>query len=640
MPTKAIVLAAGFGDRMRPLATRTPKAMMPFAGAPIIDHTLQTLAEWGVKDVLINLHHAPSKLVEYLRTVKRHDLRISFSFEPEIRETGGAVRQAAWFLDENPFWLVNSDIIFELNPRKLVREFSKSDPLACLWVTSAAGPRTVDVRKGRVKSFLSKTPGSANTVTFCGLHLISPEILKYIPDQVFSSIISAYSSAMKKGRKICAVEDERSYWADVGSPEKLLEAHMELAGSSSQDLRVSKIVRKHVSESRRTLRKHGVASSGFVSVGSIADASRSASVCNAILGHDISLGHRSHTKDCIVGDRTRIRGSVSRAVLPLSDALSEADAASFSNLGWKTSGWTCQAMPPRGSDRKFHRIYKGKQSCILIKYKNVRRENALFTQNLKFLKSLRIPVPSLKLDLPANNLCIVEDLGNISLQSASDSMSASEKARIYSDVIKHTAKLHSGSAAGAANRHLTLDVPFDDALYRWEHELFAKHYLADRLQLDNKVVSAILRELQSVSNKLVKQRRSLIHRDLQSSNIMLVDENPVFIDFQGMRMGSRYYDLASLLLDPYVNISAELRLSLVHLYAEICEIRPETARRNLYLAGTQRLSQAIGAYCRLSRLAGMSHFSRHIPPAIDLLSECLRHTQELPVLSDTLASQS
>ena len=83
-PKKAIILGAGYGMRMRPLSYATPKPLMPVWGKPVLAHTLDMLERWGVQEVLINLHNAPLPLIDYVRTQNPRNVRIHFSYEPEI----------------------------------------------------------------------------------------------------------------------------------------------------------------------------------------------------------------------------------------------------------------------------------------------------------------------------------------------------------------------------------------------------------------------------------------------------------------------------------------------------------------------------------------------------------------------------
>ncbi|NIP97971.1 MAG: nucleotidyltransferase family protein, partial [Akkermansiaceae bacterium] len=191
-PSKAIVLCAGYSTRMKPLTDTRPKCLLPLWGRPALSHTLETLHRWGVRDVLLNMHHAAQPLLRFALEHASGIPRLNISFEPDILGTGGAVRRADWFFEDSPVWLVNSDILLGTGPNSFFGPFSEKKCIASLWVTYTQGPRTVDICNGRVTSFRSRTPGAPSTATFCGLHLLDRRILPYIPGSGFSSIIEAY----------------------------------------------------------------------------------------------------------------------------------------------------------------------------------------------------------------------------------------------------------------------------------------------------------------------------------------------------------------------------------------------------------------------------------------------------------------
>lgn len=634
---KAVILAAGFGERMRPFSYATPKPMMPFGGEPIINHSLHTLADWGVRDVLVNLHHAPSSILEHLRNIRIPGIRVCLSFEPEIRGTGGALKRAAWFLDSNPFWLINSDVVFSLNPELMIEAFSaRQRTMASLWLIPDKGPRTVISENGFVKSFRTDSPGRDGALTFSGIHFVSPELLNYLPDKPFSSIIEAYSSAITAGFRIAGVTDPESYWADAGSPEKLLSTHIELASAASRHLtRLHRLILASAAFTKRRLQSKGARVSGFAWGGEEVQIKGTPLISNSILGRHITLHEKAAATDCIVGDRTSLKNHVRRAAAPLESCFNRDELDALLGAGL-TLDSTVEALSPRGSDRAFFRIYCGRVSSILIKYSRKRPENARFAGHLLFLKSIGIPVPELILDLPDKNICIVEDLGGDSVQSSLKKLPDRQILKLYERITGHIATLHEEGTSAAAKRHLSLEPPFDRNLYLWEHQLFVEQFLNRHIHPDKATVNSIIEELAAVPSLLLKHGRSLIHRDLQSSNILLRAGRPVFIDFQGMRTGSRYYDLASLLLDPYAGLPSSLCIKLTESYSSLTGLDQEEALKNLKIAGIQRLTQALGAFGRLSLLEGMEHFRSYIQPASEMLLRCIKDVPGFPVLRGCL----
>ncbi len=169
-PRKAFVLAAGLGTRMRPLTTALPKPLLPFWGRPLLFILLDRLQRWGVREVLINLHHQPDVIRAAVAAERFRRLDIAYSHEPVILGTGGALVRARGFLDQ-PFWMVNADIAFDLDPAPLLARHARGRPLATCWLHGSRGPRTVEMRRGLITEFRSQRPATAGTYTYyCAYH--------------------------------------------------------------------------------------------------------------------------------------------------------------------------------------------------------------------------------------------------------------------------------------------------------------------------------------------------------------------------------------------------------------------------------------------------------------------------------------
>ncbi len=226
-PRRAFVLAAGFGTRLRPLTTHIPKPLLHVWGRPILDHTLDLLASWGVEDVLINAHHARNVVEAYVEARKGVPLRLRVSLEDDILGTGGALAHARWFAQDEPFWMINGDILADLSPDPLVTLFEQSEATAVLWMHPSRGPRTVRLAGHRILDFRTDNPGEPGTFTFCGLQLLSPDILPFIPPNGFSTIVDAYERAMTANHRVLGAAVDDAYWTDIGTPEAFLDAHGE-----------------------------------------------------------------------------------------------------------------------------------------------------------------------------------------------------------------------------------------------------------------------------------------------------------------------------------------------------------------------------------------------------------------------------
>ena len=626
-PRKAIVLCAGFGTRMSPLSHTTPKPLMPLWGKPLIQHILEMLHGLGVRDVLMNLHHAPAPLLRYLTTECNVPLRMTFSLEPTILGTGGALRKAEWFLDSEPFWIVNSDIAMDVSPRPFLTAFKRSRPLAALWVTASSGPRTLEVTRDRVRTFNSSRAGSPGTYTFCGLHLASPRLMKYVGRKRFSSIIDAYTRALAHEERIAGVCRKDSFWADTGTAENYLDTHRRVLESHRKKRPGRRLMSGRMLRRQSKLRRGGVLTDGFAAVGENVKIAPGARLSNVVIWDNADLGPRADVAGAVVAKATRIRGTVTRMALR-ADGIPDADVrATLDSAGFEPSATTAEPLAPRGSARSFTRIARGVTRAMLMQYSLERPENGLYVRHARFLHRIGVPVPGIILNRPETGIVLLEDVGG---QSLLDSVADAREAtivRYYRLVIDAILPMHRTGPRKVARAALPLSEPFSSRLYAWEHDLFASRFLRGMLSWPPARISTACSALERISKRLLREPEALIHRDLQSTNILLRRGRPVFVDFQGMRIGAAAYDLASLLCDPYVSLPVRHQESLVSYYAEAAGISVPALHEVFWYAAVQRLVQAIGAYARLAGHRETHRFRRHIEPALTMLARALKHVE-------------
>lgn len=638
-PQKAIILAAGFSTRMLPLSLDTPKPIMTLWGKPVIGHLLALLARWGVKEVLINLHFNPSPICEYLKREPPAKLRISFSFEPEILGTGGVLRRAGWFLDNAPFWMINADIAADLTPFRLLAEFERPKTIASLWMEPNRGPLTVEIRDGNIVNFQTSRPGTKGTYTFCGLQLISPALLRYLPADSFCSIIQAYQNAIKAGWRVRGVRVPNSYWADLGTSESYLKAHAEIRERYFQGLPGQKLFNPSQSRQLAQLRKKGVSIKGFAAIDKTAVVHPGAKIENAVIWRKAVIGSNAVIQNAIAGTECEVNGRVARiAVKALRNEQYSDIQLNLALASRKLDPSQATIIPfePRGSARSFTRITGMGQSCIMIRYSRERYENCLYAQHAVFLKKTGLNVPAIIADFPKQQFILIQDLGDISLQQIAANCPRADLVKYYRQVLRAILLLHRQGAASARYLHLEMVASFSPDLYLWEREFFARFFLTPHLHLPGAKINGIMTELSEVGNILNRERQALIHRDLQSSNIIFFKQKPYFIDFQGMRFGPAAYDLASLLCDPYISLTFVEQNALLDFYNRHAGQGGQISSDVFWLAAVQRLCQALGAYGRLAANAETAWFAQYIPPALLMMRRALEQSGICPRLYEII----
>jgi aminoglycoside/choline kinase family phosphotransferase len=175
-------------------------------------------------------------------------------------------------------------------------------------------------------------------------------------------------------------------------------------------------------------------------------------------------------------------------------------------------------------------------------------------------------------------------------------------------------------------------------LYRWERDYFRNHFVRDfcEIKLGPSSGRKLEAELSGLANRLSRTKRCLVHRDLQSQNVMIRDGNPFLIDFQGMRFGSPFYDLGSLLCDPYANLSEAERGELLSFSYGLTprDLDWISFQNTFWEASAQRLMQALGAYGFLGMKKGLHAYLKHIPAGLQMLRQAVKHVPTLPRLHD------
>jgi aminoglycoside/choline kinase family phosphotransferase len=231
----------------------------------------------------------------------------------------------------------------------------------------------------------------------------------------------------------------------------------------------------------------------------------------------------------------------------------------------------------------------------------------------------------------------MEDLGDTNLWSLRKTPWETRRT-FYQKTLSIAHRLHSFPEKNFPSPRVRLMEGFGPDLYRWERNYFRDHFVRDvcGIELDPTFERQLEAELSSLAERLAGTRHSLVHRDLQSQNVMIRDGEPFLIDFQGMRFGSPFYDLGSLLCDPYVNFSGSEHEELLSFYYGLStwDLDWVTFQNTFWEASAQRLMQALGAYGFLGLKKGFKSYLQHIPAGLRNLHRAASEVVSLPRLRE------
>lgn len=230
---KAMILAAGFGTRMRPVTFTLPKPMVPLLNRPLAGWAVESFLDAGIRDLIVNVHHLPEPLERYLEDEYGGRAEIFISREEKILGTGGGIARVRPQLDgEEELFLVNADTV-QFPRWDALREARRAhDALAALTLRHPPeGDHFTPVYydAGRVTGF---GKGSGEPLMFAGSHLISTRIFRYLPDTPFSGIVEhAYQPVLDRGDETIAGIVDDGPWFDIGTPQRYIAASHALLAS-------------------------------------------------------------------------------------------------------------------------------------------------------------------------------------------------------------------------------------------------------------------------------------------------------------------------------------------------------------------------------------------------------------------------
>ena len=558
---KALILAAGLGTRLRPFTDHTPKPLFTVSGRALLDITVAKLIEAGCTAVMINTHHLHDQIERFVAR-QIYAIPVQTRYEPRILGTGGAIKNVKDFWDDQPFMVVNADIVSTID-FKAVYDFHCQHPYPVTLVLaddSEFNSVTCDTA-GFVNGF-SQTPADANqsaspALTFTGIQALNPVMLDYISNKMPASSVDAYSRMIAKGEKIKAYIAGNAYWKDIGTAERYRAAVF--------DTMAPRVYRR-----------------AFPDV-------------------VFEIPHQQRLK----GD---------------------------------------------GSDRQWFRLKMNQKSMILadhgIKEKNQIDASDAFLNIGRHLFKRGLPVPQIYDGDALSGYVFVEDLGDLNLQTAVNQTEDFKKViGLYQSVIQLLIKF-STDGANQFDAGWCYQTPrySKSLILQNECRYFVDAFLNKYLGLNYHYADFETEFEFLAENALRHSIQGLMHRDFQSRNIMIKNSSMYLIDFQGARMGPLQYDLASLLIDPYVDLPPDIQSRLLEYCLQQLSgqltIEATQFRQCYRFCCLTRNLQILGAFGYLTRVRRKPHFEKYIPTAFRTLRNCLKQNEHkaLPMLCDLLNS--
>ncbi len=616
------ILAAGEGRRLRPLTLSRPKALVPLLGVPLLDLAVDQVRSLPLNALVVNAWHRADEVAAAVqRRMCDVSVPVYVSREKRLLDTGGGLREGVRLAPASDHILVhNVDVILDADLRELLQSHLATGAAATVVLVPTRGPLTVDMAPdGCIREF-RRRPGQGG-YTFAGVHLLQRRVLELLPEREVCSIIEAYEAALAAGMDIRGVPlAAASAWADLGTCRSYLQAHAEFAVREILHHRRLGEAQAEQRRRRAALRDTGVTCSGVVG-----------------LGADIFVSAGAHLHNVVVWDGACVRqpACFSEGVLPggeirLSPVTEtrQPDPRVFASLGMDPARCERVDLAKRGSGRAYARLISGDRSWIWCVYSPERRENGAYAAHAEFLRGLGVRVPEIFLHLPDCGETVFADLGEVDLLQ----LQGGAQVDSLLQAAEQAARLHVLGGRVQQVDELPLQQPFDEALYRWECDYFREHMLGAVLQAPPQHWAAVEREVHALRDLLLAQPMVPVHRDLQSTNVMVHNGMTYLIDFQGLRLGCAAYDVASLIYDPYTCYPRPVRDRAWRHYTQCVRALDGQAMPEgvLQAAAIQRLLQALGAYGKLWLTDGLERYRQHILPGFTMLEAAAAESRRFP----------
>ena len=598
-PINCFILAAGLGERLRPITYHIPKPLLPILGKPMLQIVLEKVSKLPANKIAINLSYKRDLVEDWINQSEFRE-RIKLFPEEPVLGTGGALKNAEVFLRNSIFIVHNSDVLSDMDLEELLEYHLLSENLVTLAVHDYQSFNNLVVdEKGYLEEIAKSDnplPGAKRLLAFTGVAIYSPGFLKFLPSGV-SSVVDAWLNAKASGYKIGTLDVSGCYWKDIGTPSAYASAVFELLRTEGETVYIHPL-----SEGCRYAEMDGYV---VIEKESILDKNSSFRNCIVLSPHTPP----SLSENCIIGPDFKID-------------LHESDISGLSGEDDRL------LIGTGGSDRRYYRIKRGGKTGVLMQCADEDPDFLRHIEYSQFFLKHSIPVPELIETEPEKMRAIFEDLGDISLYSwLKCKREHGQIENMYKKVLDIAIMIHTRLTVHVSECPTLQNRIFDYEHFRWETDYFIGRFVEGIKNIRVKNPSVIQEEFHRLALKADSFPKTVIHRDFQSQNIMIHRGIPRLVDYQGARIGLPAYDVASILWDPYYRIEDSIREHLVKYYVDKMRERAQENlderdfKEALRLCRLQRHMQALGAYGFLSTVKGKKYFLKHIPEGLRLLKE-------------------
>jgi NDP-sugar pyrophosphorylase family protein len=302
---QALILAGGKGTRLRPLTVYTPKPIVPICNRPFLLYQIDTLRRAGVTDITLSLSYQPEKIEQQLGDGSQFGVKLKYTVEPQPMGTAGAYKFAEELIRE-PTVVFNGDVLTDLDLKTMIRQHKDKQAIATIFLMPVEDASMYGVVEtaddGRVQRFLEKPKPEETTCRNinAGAYVLEPSVLDLIPKgENHSFEYDLFPKLLEKGEPFFAHIPLRTYWMDIGTPARYLQAH--------HDLLANRVTRIHMKDRRGDF--DSATHSEIDELSIIADdctLKPGVKIVNSVLGKGCYIEERASIENSVIWSHTRV----------------------------------------------------------------------------------------------------------------------------------------------------------------------------------------------------------------------------------------------------------------------------------------------------------------------------------------------
>ena len=302
---QALILAGGKGTRLRPLTVYTPKPIVPICNRPFLLYQIDTLRRAGITNITLSLSYQPHKIEQLLGDGSDFGVNLRYTVEAQPMGTAGAYKFAEEHLHE-PTVVFNGDILTDLDLKTVIRQHRERQATATIVLTPVENPSAYGLVEtetdGRIRRFLEKPKAeeiTCNTIN-AGTYVLEPKVLDLIPaGENYSFEYGLFPTLLERGEPFYAHVPQKTYWMDIGTPTRYLQAH--------QDLLAGRVTRIHIKERKGNFDAATVSEIDDASmIGDECTIKPGAQIINSVIGQGCFVEEKARVENSIIWPHTRI----------------------------------------------------------------------------------------------------------------------------------------------------------------------------------------------------------------------------------------------------------------------------------------------------------------------------------------------